>query len=147
MTKWMLGTLGMAIVGQIVYQIAQRSVPKDAPQFVVLALAYLAAALLCLVLASPSGMLSGGLNWRAALAWPTWLIALSIVAIEIGYLSAYRSGWTIGTAFTVASTVTVFALAVVGRFALGESLSLRQILGLGCSCLALWLLSGGPRPA
>jgi drug/metabolite transporter (DMT)-like permease len=137
----------LAIAGQIVYQLGQRSVPQDAPPLVVLAVAYLAAAALCLVLAWPFGALAGGVSFRPALQWPTWVIALSIVAIEIGYLTAYRSGWTIGTAFTVASTVTVFALAVVGRFALGESLSLKQVLGLAFSCIALWLLSTGSRPA
>src|SRR5579871_5335882 len=143
MHKWMLGTLGLATAGQVVYQIGQRSVPKDASPLMVLTIAYLAAAALCIVLAWPMGALNGGLNLRAALAWPTWVIAISIVAIEIGYLTAYRSGWTICIAFTVASTLTVFALAVVGRFALGESLSSRQVLGLAFSCVALLLLSSG----
>ena len=142
----MLGTLGLATAGQVVYQIGQRFVPKDAQPLMVLTVAYLAATALCVALAWPWGALSGGLNFRSALGWPTWVIAISIVAIEIGYLTAYRSGWTIGTAFTVASTLTVFALAVVGRLALGESLSLRQVLGLALSCVALWLLSGGSRP-
>lgn len=146
MNKWMLGTLGLATAGQIVYQLGQRSVPQDAPPLLVLTVAYLAAAALCIALQWPMGALSGGLNIRSALGWPTWVIGISIVAIEIGYLTAYRSGWTIGTAFTIASTLTVFALAVVGRFALGESLSPRQMLGLAFSCIALWLLSSGSRP-
>ena len=145
MNKWMLGTLGLATAGQIVYQLAQKSVPQDAPPLVVLAVAYLTAAALCVVLAWPFGALSGSISFRPALGWPTWMIAASIVAIEIGYLTAYRSGWTLGTAFTVASTLTVFALAVIGRFALGESLSTKQMLGLARSCVALWLLSSGSR--
>jgi hypothetical protein len=37
MTQWMLATLGLAIVGQIVYQIGQRSVPANASPLAVLA--------------------------------------------------------------------------------------------------------------
>lgn len=120
MTQWMLATLGLAIVGQIVYQIGQRSVPANASPLAVLAVAYFAAGVLCFVLAWPFGALASGVNLRSALAWPTWLIAIAIVAIEVGYLTAYRSGWTIGTAFVTASTVTAFALALVGWVSLGS---------------------------
>jgi drug/metabolite transporter (DMT)-like permease len=145
MTKWMFATLGLAILGQIVYQIGQRSVPPGASPLVVLAVAYFAAGVLCVALAWPFGAFSSGVDWRGALAWPTWLIALSIVAIEIGYLTAYRSGWTLGTGFATASTVTVFALALIGWSSLGNTLSARQLAGLACSCAGVWLLSGGVR--
>ena len=144
MNQAMLVTLGLAIIGQVVYQIGQRAVPANASLYVVLALAYFGAGLLCVVLAAWFGTLNSP-NLRAAAGWPTWLICLTIVAIEIGYLTAYRAGWTIGTAFATASTVSVCALAVVGWMSLGNSLSLRQIAGLGCSCAGIWLLVGGMR--
>jgi drug/metabolite transporter (DMT)-like permease len=145
MTQWMLATLGLAIVGQIVYQISQRSVPADASPLTVLAVAYFAAAVLCVVLAWPLGALASGVNLRSAVAWPTWLIAIAIVAIEAGYLTAYRSGWSLGTAFITASTVTAFALALIGWVSLGHTPSARQLAGLACSCLGVWLLSSGVR--
>jgi drug/metabolite transporter (DMT)-like permease len=140
MTQVMLVTLGLAIVGQVVYQIGQRAVPANASLFVVLALAYCGAGLLCVALAWWFGAFNSTANLRAAAGWPTWVITLAIVAIEIGYLTAYRAGWTIGTAFATASTVTVFALAVVGWISLGNALSPRQISGLVCSCAGVWLL-------
>jgi drug/metabolite transporter (DMT)-like permease len=141
----MIVTLGLAIMGQIAYQLGQRSVPADASPLAVLAVAYFAAGILCIVLAWPFGVLAPGVHLRSALAWPTWLIAIAIVAIEAGYLMAYRSGWTIGTAFVTASTVTVFALALLGWVWLGNTPSARQLAGLACSCLGVWLLSGGVR--
>jgi hypothetical protein len=145
-TPWMLVTIALALVGQIVYHIGQRAVPRDASPLVVLAVAYFVAGVLCVGLAWPLGALSPLPNLRSALAWPTWVIAIAIVAIELGYLLAYRSGWSIGNAFAIASTLTVFALALVARFAFGNPLTGRQLSGLAVSCLALWLLSPGPRP-
>lgn len=145
MTRWMFATLGLATAGQIVYHLGQRAVPRDAHPMLVLAVAYFAAGLLCIALAWPLGAAAGGVRLRPALCWPTWLIALSIVAIELGYLTAYRSGWTIGTAFAVASTSTVVSLALLGKILFSNPLSPRQLIGLALSSLAVWLLMAGPQ--
>jgi drug/metabolite transporter (DMT)-like permease len=143
MTQRMILTLGLAIVGQILYQVGQRAVPANASPFAVLTVAYFAAGILSVLLAAVFGGLGSGTDLRAAVSWPTWLIAAAIVAIEVGYLVAYRSGWTIGTAFVTASTITVIVLALIGWVFLGNALSMRQIAGIICACLAVWLLSGG----
>lgn len=139
MNAAMLGTIGLVIIGQIVYQISQRAVPTGASPMIVLALAYFVAGILCIVLAAPPGVITSG-SMRSALSWPTALLALSIAAIEFGYLLAYRNGWTLATAFPSASAVTIFALATIGWIAHGESLSARQIVGLLCSGAAPFLL-------
>jgi drug/metabolite transporter (DMT)-like permease len=143
MTQRMLLTLGLAIVGQILYQVGQRAVPANASPFVVLTVAYFAAGILSVIFAALFGVSASTADLKAAVAWPTWLIAVAIVAIEVGYLVAYRSGWTIGTAFVTASTITVIVLALIGWTLLGNSISLRQVAGIICACLAVWLLSGG----
>ncbi len=145
MTPWMLGTLLLVVAGQIAYQVGQRAVPREVHPLLVLAVAYFAAGILCTAVAWQLGATAADSRWRSALGWPTWLIALSIIAIELGYLTAYRAGWTIGTAFAVASTSTVFGLALYGRFVLGNSLSLRQLAGLVLSSIALWLVTAAPR--
>jgi drug/metabolite transporter (DMT)-like permease len=146
MTQSMIITLGLVIIGQIVYQIGQRAVPANAPPLAVFVIAYFGAGLLCLALAWPFGTFAATVNWKPALAWPTWVLAAAVVAIEVGYLSAYRAGWTLGTAFATASTITVVTLAAIDWMAHGNSLSGKQLLGLGCSCLGVWLISAG-RPS
>ena len=146
MNQSMLMTLGLAIIGQIVYQIGQKAVPTDAPPLVVLAAAYFVAGLLCAALAWPFGAYAANVNWRPAVAWPTWLVSGAIVAIEVGYLTAYRSGWTLGSAFATASTVTIVTLALIDWLAHGNTLSAKHIVGLACSCIAVWLLSPASKP-
>ena len=141
MTQSMLLTLGLAIVGQVLYQIGQRAVPAEASPFAILAIAYFAAGMLCAGLAWPFGAFAPGASLRSVLGWPTWLIAGAIVAIEVGYLLAYRSGWTLGTAFATASAITVATLALIGCAANGQVMSGKQLAGLGLSCLGVWLLT------
>jgi hypothetical protein len=60
----MLLTLGLAIAGQIVYQVGQRAVPAHAPPVIVLILAYAVAGLICVALAWPFGAFSSEVQWR-----------------------------------------------------------------------------------
>lgn len=136
-------TIGLAIVSQVGYHLGQKSVPKSASPFVVLAVAYAAACALCLVFIPIVGQTPTAADLRASMGWPTWMVALSIVGIEVGYLMAYRSGWTIGLAFAVASTVTVVALALVGAAFFGHPLNLRRLAGIALACMSLWLLVTG----
>jgi len=80
MTPSMIATLGLAILGQIVYQIGQRAVPANASPFAVLVVAYFVAGVLSLCLAWPFGSSTSTVGLRSAFTWPTWLIALTIVA-------------------------------------------------------------------
>lgn len=91
-------TIGLAIVSQVGYHMGQRSVPNTASPCVVLAAAYVTACVLCLVFIPIVGQTPTAADRRATVGWPTWIVALSIVGIRIGYLLAYRSGWTIGLA-------------------------------------------------
>lgn len=135
-------TLGLAILSQVAYHIGQRAVPRTAAPFVVLTIAYAIACAVCLGSARWGGSATlAGL--RGSLSWSTWLIALSIVGIELGFLLAYRSGWTIGLAFAVSSTSTVVILAVIGMIAQGDPISARRLVGLALACVSLWLISGG----
>ncbi len=136
-------TIGLAIIGQVLYHLSQRSVPRDASPLLVLAIAYLAACILCLA-SAPATSTPISLNGlRSAAGWSTWALALSIVAIEIGYLLAYRSGWPIGIAFAVAGSATTVVLAIIGMTAFGDLISTRRLIGLGFACVSLWLMAGG----
>lgn len=130
-------------MGQIGYHIGQKSVPRSASPFVVLAIAYAAACLVCLAFIPVIGRMPSMGELRASIGWPTWIIAFSIVGIEVGYLLAYRSGWPIGIAFAVASTVTVIALAAIGAVYFGSPLHPRRLAGIALACLSLWLLATG----
>jgi multidrug transporter EmrE-like cation transporter len=147
MKQTMAITLGLAIAGQVFYQIGQRSVPRDAHPLVVLAIAYFVAGILCVALALPFGASFSGEKMKVAFSWPTAMVALSILAIEVGFLTAYRSGWTVGTGYAVASTATMLGLALIGKFVFDNPVSARQLAGLVLSSVAVWLLTSGTRPS
>ena len=136
-------TIGLVIISQIGYQAGQKSVPKAASTFVVLTIVYATACLVCLASIPFVGRMPSINELRASMGWPTWVVAFSIVGIEVGYLLAYRTGWPIDLAFAVASTVTVVALAVIGVAYFGSPLNPRRLAGIALACISLWLLATG----
>ena len=77
---------------------------------------------------------------RRLLTWPTVLLALSVVGIEIGYILAYRAGWKIGVTYAFASGATVALLALLGALYFGDHLDIRKCLGLVLVLLGGWLV-------
>jgi drug/metabolite transporter (DMT)-like permease len=132
----------LVVASQVAYHLAQKAVPAGTPPFAVFALVYLAGAALCFGAAAVSGTPVTLSNLRGVLGWPAGLLALSVVGIEVGYLLAYRSGWSLGITFAVASTSTVALLALIGVALYGEVLSVRHVAGLALALSGGWLLAG-----
>jgi drug/metabolite transporter (DMT)-like permease len=94
-----------------------------------------------LVLLAPGVGKPIGLEDAALLKqWPIWVLALSVVGIEIGYLLAYRAGWPLATTTGVTYTSTMVLLALIGATFFSESISLRRAAGLALAMGGVWLL-------
>jgi uncharacterized membrane protein len=75
------------------------------------------------------------------LNWAALLVGFAIVAIEVGFLLAYRVGWKIGLA-AVSTNVAVTALLVpLGILVFKENLTPKNILGLIFCILGLILVA------
>jgi len=133
-------TMGIAIASQVAYHLAQKAMPASVKPFSVLAVAYVLAAVLSVALAPLTGASLGAATFRGVLAWPTYLLALSIVGIEVGFLLAYRSGWSLGIAFAVASTASVVFLGIIGALWFGDALNVRRVLGLALAMVGAALI-------
>ena len=63
-----------------------------------------------------------------------------MVALEFGYIYVYRAGWTVNTASLVENIALACVLVFVGFFLYKESLSLRQLIGIGVCVFGLFLI-------
>ena len=127
----------LVIAAQSLYQLAMKAVPSGAHPLNALIVAYGIAIAVCLVLSPLLGSTVTPTALRRLLTWPTLMLALSVVGIEMGYILAYRAGWKIGMTYAFASGATVAILAVFGALYFGEYLDLKKCLGL------VFVLAGG----
>jgi len=134
-------SMTILIASQVLYQVAQKKLPTGTQPFLLLAVVYAMATIACTGLAfiGPKSMTAAELK-PLLFSWPIWLLAATVIGIEIGYLWAYRQGWSVALAFSVASTSTVVLLAIVGLFLFRESLNIWQVVGLGLALTGTWLV-------
>ncbi len=122
--------LTIAVTGQVMYHVTQKSVAPGAHPVVSLIVFYLVAALatLPLFLLFP---VEGGLAAELGkLNWAVIGVALSIVLIEIGFLLAYRAGGELSTAFVTTAAVVAISTLLIGAAFFDESLSATKIGGI-----------------
>ena len=69
------------------------------------------------------------------LNWASYLLAVSIVGLEVGFLLAYRTGWNIGLAAVLVNVVASLLLVPVAILVFKEQLNWVNIAGI-LTCLA-----------
>ena len=84
------------------------------------------------------GAVRGG--WRALNA-STLAVGAGIVAIELGFLLAYRAGWRLSTASITANATVALVLVGVGAVVYREALTPGRLTGIGLCVVGLWLVT------
>lgn len=134
MTKFQLTSMALAVVGAVSYHLSQKSVPKDAGPLVILFHAYLVASALCLVIV----LFTAGDPGRTELLRPrpiSLALGACVLAIEVGVLLIYRSGWPVGRAALISTLLATLALLPIGYWFFDETVPPLKVAGL-VMCLA-----------
>lgn len=131
----------LAISGGVLYHVSQKSVPETVHPFAAVIIAYATGIVLCAV-----GMLldPAGRSFQSSLKNANWAVigvGVGAMAIEVGFLLAYRAGWNINSASVVMSISVALLLIPIGLLAFKEHLSARNAAGVCCCLLGLYLLS------
>ncbi|MEA5136589.1 MAG: EamA family transporter [Candidatus Fimivivens sp.] len=121
--------IALIVCSNLFYNIAAKATPSGANALASLVITYVVAALSALVMMRfQTGSFSidnfKGINWTAI------LLAASIVALEIGYILAYRAGWNISVCSLIANITLAVLLVIFGVFLYHENISPKQIGGM-----------------
>jgi drug/metabolite transporter (DMT)-like permease len=131
-----LAALLLAVAGSIVYHLSIKQVPAGVNPFLSLAISYGLAMLVCLV-ALPW---VPGSRQLAAVDWSSAGVALGILGIELGFLLAYRAGWSMGVAGLSSTVLSTVLLLPLGYWLFRETQSWPRLAGAGLSLTGLWLM-------
>jgi len=138
----MLWPIAMIVTANVLYNFCTKAVPANVNAFASLFVTYLAASGASAALFF---LTSQEKNLPAELGQADWsavILGLVIVALEFGYVAAYRAGWKISICSLTANIALACALLLAGALLYREALSLRQVLGAAVCALGLWLVCG-----
>ena len=121
----------VVVLGNTFYNICQKSTPSEINPFCTLMITYLVAAFVTgiIFLCTVHGFSGAGEELRK-LNWASLILGIAIIALELGMLYLYRVGWNISIGPFVCNTVLAVVLLIVGFVFYGESINVKQIIGL-----------------
>lgn len=128
-------SITLAIVSSALYHFSQKQIPAGVHPVVSIIVTYLASLALCfilLVFLPPENGLAAAFQ---QLNWASYLLALSLVGLEVGFLLVYRVGWNIGLAAVLVNVVASLILVPVAILVFKDRLSPINIVGI-LVCLA-----------
>lgn len=128
-------SFALAVAGNVLYHVSQKSVPAAAPPLLSLlvtyAVALLGTALLLPFVRSETSVAQG----LRRLNWASVGVGIAIIGVELGVLLAYRAGWKISVGSVAISAAVALALLPTGMLLFRERLTPTNLAGLGL-CLA-----------
>jgi drug/metabolite transporter (DMT)-like permease len=131
----LLLALVIAVTGQVLYHVTQKSVAAGAHPIISLVVFYLVAAVATLPLFWLFPVAGTFADEIGKLNWAVVGVAISIVLIEIGFLLAYRAGGELSTAFVTTAALVAISMLLIGALLFGENFSVTKVGGV-LLCLA-----------
>ncbi len=135
--------IALTIISNIFYHIFQKITPQEANPALALAVSYLVATVVCLALLPLFPLKEGLRESLLHLNWASIALGFTLVGLEIGFLLAYRAGWSINLA-GLASNATVSVLLIpIGLVLFREHLSRTNAVGVALAIVGLVLMNWG----
>lgn len=139
--SWFWMPIALVVAGNLAYHVGLKGMPPTIHPLSPLVVLFATSAATTLLLRLAVGR-AGELRSEIALAgWRPFAVGISIVAIELGFLLAYRAGWRISTAVLTANILVAIALLAIGALAYREPLTAARLAGIVICLAGLWLLA------
>ena len=139
--RWFYFPFLLTIGGNLLYHVAQKSVPRAADPLVTMMMAYAVAFAAC---AAGLILFPSGRPFLASVReanWAVLLVGFGIASVEIGYLLGYRAGWMVSSAPVMSNVAAALLLVLVGVAAFGERLFTLNVTGVLLCVLGLVLVT------
>ena len=131
----------LAIAGQVLYHVTQKSISPGTHPVVSLLMFYMLAAVLTLPLFLLFPLNDSLLDEIKKLNWAVYGVAASIVLIEIGFLLAYRAGAELSSAAVLTAAIVAVSTLLIGTIFFRESLSIAKLSGIALCLGGIGLMS------
>lgn len=120
----------LVVLSNVVYQICAKNIPNNANPFASLTVTYVVGALTSTIMYYVLNKQGNLFREFTKLNWAPFVFGLVLVALEVGWIYAYKAGWQVSTGTIVQSSFLAVILIFVGFFLYGEPLNWNKIVGV-----------------
>jgi len=134
-------SMSLAVVSIIFYHLFQKLTPESVNPMASLAVTFATATITCVVLLLlfPSGTSSR--ESLRHLNWVSFALAFAIVGADVGFLLAYRAGWSISLGALMSNVTVTLMLAPIGLLFFKEDISVTKAIGIAVCLGGLFLIN------
>ncbi len=137
----MIWPMMLIVVSNCFYNICAKSTPENVNTFGALTVTYLIGAVLSSILFVCSAGMDRTIIEIRQVNWTSFVLGLSIVGLEAGYVFLYRAGWKVSNGALTANICLAIALIIIGFLLYKETISPRQVLGIVVCGIGLFLIN------
>ena len=134
-------SISIAILASALYHFSQKATPKGVNPPVAIMVTYVVAIVLTAGLLRFMPPKNGLWVELRSLNWASYLLAVAIVGLEVGFLLVYRSGWNIGLAAVLVNVVASLLLVPIALLVFKESLNWVNVAGIVTCLMGLIMLN------
>ena len=133
-------SLVMVVLGNVLYQVSQKSIPRGLDPVFSVFVSYVTALALTALLLPFAASRPLRESWRAT-TWASFGVGVSACVIEFAFLWVYRSGWNISLAPSVGGAALAAFLIPIGVLFYREKISGVNAVGLLLCLVGVYLAS------
>ena len=137
----MIRPIALVVLSNIIYQVCAKSVPKEMNTMATMTVTYLVGAVCSAVVFFLTSKGNNLLQEFQKLNFAPFLLGISIVGLEVGFIYAYKNGWAVSTASIVQSAFLSVALIFVGAILYHETITVSKIIGIGICLVGLYFIN------
>ena len=131
----------LTIIANVVYHIAQKNTSENInPMFSLMITYSVALVFSAIIFFLTKGNETVKMNFKE-LNWSSFVLGLSIIFLELGFLLAYRVGWNVGTASIISTILVTITLIPIGIIFFKEDINIKNIIGIGLSIVGIILMN------
>ncbi len=141
MSVAMIWPIALVVLSNIIYQVCAKSVPKEMNTMASMTITYLVGAVCSAVVFFLTSKENNLLQEFRKLNFAPFLLGVSIVGLEVGFIYAYKNGWAVSTASIVQSAFLSLALIFVGAILYHETITVNKLIGITICLVGLYFIN------
>lgn len=137
----MLWPIVLVVLSNVIYQICAKNVPNEMNVMASMTVTYLVGAICSAIIFFLSSEHTSLLQEYKNLNFAPIFLGISVVGLEVGFIYAYKNGWSVSTASIVQSSFLSLALIAVGAIIYHETITTNKVVGVVICLVGLYFIN------